>query len=192
MENLLNPISPSNEPTGSKFKLWQLIAAFGAGAAIVLAVVFVPKVGLQGYSKLDIEAECNGDKDCEINKKLDLLLEYFSLYTGTFNSLSIFTQQWTQFTGQWTQFTGQWTKFTGEMKKEIEETKEAAEEAAENTEGSGGSSGGGGSSDSGSSTEPAPPDSGSSTEPDTSSSGTGTGTGTESSEESTPSEEEGT
>lgn len=152
MENLLNPVSPDKEPTESKFKLWQLIAAFGTGAAIVLAVVFVPKVGLQGYSKLDIEAECNGDKDCEINKKLDLLLEYFQLYTGTFNGLSNFTQQWTQFTGQWSQFTGQWTKFTGEMKEEIQETKEAAEEAADNSEGGGGS-GGGESSDSSSSSE---------------------------------------
>ena len=132
----------------SKFKLWQLIAAFGTGIAIVLAVVFVPKVGLQGYTKLDIKAECNGDVKCEINKKLDILLEYFSTYTGTFDSLSIFTQQWTQFVGQWTQFTGQWTKFTGEMKEDIEEAKEAAEEAAENTESSSGSSGGGGSSDS--------------------------------------------
>ncbi len=126
MENLLNPTGAGNdEPTESKFKLWHLIAAFGAGSAIVLAVVFVPKVGLQGYSKLDIEKECNGDKECEINKKLDLLIEYFELYTGTFNGLSNFTQQWTQFTGQWTKFTGQWTKFTGEMKKFTGEMKKA-------------------------------------------------------------------
>ncbi|MDA1061141.1 MAG: hypothetical protein O3B47_05110 [bacterium] len=96
------------------FKMWQLIVAFIAGAAVVSAAFFAPTFGRKGFLSEDI-VECGNDDMCIINAKLDALLKHFGLYSNAYGAFTSFTGQWTPFTGYWSTFTGSWSEFTGQF-----------------------------------------------------------------------------
>ena len=93
------------------FKLWQVVIAFIAGAAIVSAAYFAPTFGRKGYIGDDI-VDCGNDEMCVINAKLDALLHYFGLYSNAYGAFTSFTGQWTPFSGYWSTYTGSWSDFT--------------------------------------------------------------------------------
>lgn len=99
------------------YKLWHVLVAFVLGVVIVSGVFLVPTFTGGGYSKLDL-TRCNID-NCDIDEKLDQIINLLSPYTGSLDAFTSFTSQWSQFTGQWSQFTGQWEEYTSDYSKSL-------------------------------------------------------------------------
>jgi len=96
------------------YKLWQMLVAFAVGMVVVVGVSYVGGNTLQGRLSIKGGGGYCSTTNCQLDYKLDRLLNA----CGGFNS---FTESWTSFTEQWTSFTSQWSSFTESVKESVDQ-----------------------------------------------------------------------